>query len=264
MKSQFDTIRTFLRKIRIMTNFSKRGETIVLKVAICNEDVQLLCHATEMLGREFSAEQAEIEGFCSSRALLRAVSDRAYAPDVAIISLGLRRAAALPVEVTAIRELNRRAPFCRVFFLAGKITGREMRIQQYFSRKREREQQFSVDLRQALKTRGNCPASACVTAKNGGETFVIALADILCVERYGRKSRIVTGSGEYLANQHPEDLLRGLEREFVRCHQGYWVNLARISSQTNSEFRLDDGSCIPMSRTYRQQARDRFREYIKR
>lgn len=102
-----------------------------------------------------------------------------------------------------------------------------------------------------------------IAARTGGKITAIPLGDVLYVERWGRKSRMVTVNGDYIASQHPEELLSGLEDAVVHCHQGYWVNLARIHSLAKNEFCLDDGSRIPISRTCRSQALTRFLAYIK-
>ena len=85
---------------------------------------------------------------------------------------------------------------------------------------------------------------------------------MLYVERCGSKRHAGTAGGDCLASPRPEALLLDVEDSFVRCHQGYWVNLARIRSQAHNEFSLDDGSCTPISRTYRRQARACFSAYL--
>ena len=45
---------------------------------------------------------------------------------------------------------------------------------------------------------------------------------------------------------------------FVRCHQGYWVNEAGIVGLERDTFLLADGSRIPISRSFRDDARGRF------
>ena len=42
----------------------------MLKIAICDNEPLHLCYAAELVGRELSAQQAEIEGFLSLQALL--------------------------------------------------------------------------------------------------------------------------------------------------------------------------------------------------
>lgn len=237
----------------------------MLKIAICDKEPLHLSYVAELVGRELSAQRAQIEGFLSPQALLRAVSSGTYTPDVAILNGSVGRDAVFSREMHIARCLNRLVPRCRILFLAGYLDGgwevceRERR---YFSLKSQRERQTWDALKQAVRMLENRPRRTSIAAKTGGKTTVIPLEEVLYVERCGRKCRVVTAKGDYLASQHPEELLLGVEDTFVRCHQGYWVNLARIRSQAHNEFFLDDGSCIPISRTYRRQARARFSAYL--
>lgn len=237
----------------------------MLKVAICDNEPLHLCYAAELVGRELSSQQAQIEGFLSPQALLRAVSSGTYMPDVAILNCSVGRDAVFSRGMYIARRLNQLVPRCRILFLAGYLEGdweaRE-RERLYLLSKKQREQQTRDALQQAARMLENRPRRTSIAAKTGGKTTVIPLGDVLYVERCGRKCRVVTAGGDCIASQRPEDLLLEVEDAFVRCHQGYWVNLARIRSQAHNEFFLDDGSCIPISRTYRRQARARFSAYL--
>ena len=239
----------------------------MLKIAICDKEPLHLCYAAELVGRELSAQRAQIEGFLSPQALLRAVSAGTYTPDIAILNGSVGRDAVFSREMHIAHCLNQLVPRCRILFLAGYLDGswevceRERR---YFLSKKQRDGQARDALKQAVRMLENRPRRTSIAAKTGGKTTVIPLGEVLYVERCGRKCRVVTAKGDYLASQHPEELLLGVEDTFVRCHQGYWVNLARISAQSNNEFHLDNGSSIPMSRTYRRQARARFFAYLKK
>ena len=249
-----------------MRRLPGEGGLIMLKIAICDKEPLRLCYAAELVGRELSAQRAQIEGYLSLQALLWAVSSGIYTPDVAIFNCGAGRDAAFSKGMHAIQKLNRLAPRCRILFLANyhgddwEVCERERR---YLLAKKQRERQTRDTLKQAVRMLETRPRRTSLAAKTGGKTTVIPLEDVLYVERCGRKCRVVTAKGDYIASQRPEELLLGVEDAFVRCHQGYWVNLARISAQWKNEFYLDNGSSIPMSRTYRRQARARFFAYLK-
>ena len=237
----------------------------MLKIAICDKEPLRLCYAAELVGRELSAQRAEIEGFLSPQALLRAVSSGTYTPDLAILNCSVGREALFFKGMRAIQKLNQLVPRCRILFLAGypgDDCGFRERERQYLLSRKQQERQLRDALKQTVGLLENRPRRTSITAKAGGKTTVIPLGDVLYVERCGRKCRVVTAVGDCIASQRPEELLLDVEDAFVRCHQGYWVSLARIRSQAHNEFFLDDGSCIPISRTYRRQARARFSAYL--
>ena len=57
--------------------------------------------------------------------------------------------------------------------------------------------------------------------------------------------------------ESPETLISG-SGHFVRCHQSYWVNLKHVQAIGSNHFTMDSGSGIPISRTYLQEAKQRF------
>ena len=95
--------------------------------------------------------------------------------------------------------------------------------------------------------------------KSRSETLRIPLGEILYLSRVGRKAQIVTRTGVFYSSRRPAELLSGdLAAGFVRCHQGYWVNEAGIVGLERDTFLLEDGSRIPISRSYRDASRGRF------
>ena len=126
----------------------------MLKIAICDNEPLHLCYAAELVGRELSAQQAEIEGFLSLHALLGAVSSGTYTPDLAILNCNVGREALFFKGMRAIQKLNQLVPRCRILFLAGYLDGswevceRERR---YFLSKKERDGQARDTLKQAVR-----------------------------------------------------------------------------------------------------------------
>ncbi len=76
------------------------------------------------------------------------------------------------------------------------------------------------------------------------------------LERVLRRTRVKAAQFEDWVREAPEMLLQGrLQALFVRCHQSYWVNLRHITAMERTVFVLSDGTQIPISRTFRDQAR---------
>ena len=185
----------------------------MLKIAICDNEPLHLCYAAELVGRELSDQQAEIEGFLSLQALLGAVSSRTYTPDLAILNCNVGQEALFFKGMRAIQKLNQLVPRCRILFLAA-YPGRDRvfceRERRYLLSKNQKERQVRDALKQAVRMLENRPHRTSIAAKTGGKTTVIPLGEVLYVERCGRKCRVVTAKGDYLASQHPEELLLGL------------------------------------------------------
>ena len=95
----------------------------MLKIAICDKEPLHLSYAAELVGRELSAQRAQIEGFLSPQALLRAVSAGTYTPDIAILNGSVGRDAVFSREMHIAHCLNQLVPRCRILFLAGYLDG---------------------------------------------------------------------------------------------------------------------------------------------
>ena len=65
--------------------------------------------------------------------------------------------------------------------------------------------------------------------------------------------------GDLETTQSPQALLAGdAAGEFIRCHQSFWVNSRAIAGMEHETFCLSDGTRVPISRSYRKDAREAF------
>ena len=87
--------------------------------------------------------------------------------------------------------------------------------------------------------------------------------EILYLERVLHRTRVKKMTSEDWIRDDPCSLLQGrLAPVFLRCHQSYWVNKFQITTLDKSEFILSDGTHIPISRTYRDRAKEDFFLYL--
>ena len=95
------------------------------------------------------------------------------------------------------------------------------------------------------------------TVRSEGEYFTVNTNDILFFEAQGKRIAIKTRGQEILFYSNFESVLEKLPDWFVRCHKGYIVNTKQIiqTSFTKMTLSLKDQSCIPISRTYRDEIR---------
>ena len=89
----------------------------------------------------------------------------------------------------------------------------------------------------------------------------LPLKDILYLERVTYRTRIKTVDSELFVRAAPGELISELPHgSFIRSHQSFWVNSAKINSLIGKNFLLVDGSAVPISRTYRSSAAREFAE----
>lgn len=77
----------------------------------------------------------------------------------------------------------------------------------------------------------------------------ISFRDILYVESFGKKSKVITNIGEFTANEMISSLQARLPgRKFTRCHRCYIVRNAAIKQIIQNYAVLTNGSRVPISR----------------
>lgn len=90
------------------------------------------------------------------------------------------------------------------------------------------------------------------TVKKKGEYRKIAYKDIFYFEKIGHKIKICTKTGEVFFYQTFKKLMPELDMDFfIRCHQGYIVNISKVKAYRNQKLLLDeDLKEIPVSRSH--------------
>lgn len=111
---------------------------------------------------------------------------------------------------------------------------------------------------------GDRGSGAMLPVKVRGGTELIPVKDVKYVERLSRKTHVVAAGSELWSAHAPAELLSGHEERFIRCHQSIWVNPQWVSAMKSDEFLLKDGASLPISRSYKQSARDAFFASLRR
>ena len=93
---------------------------------------------------------------------------------------------------------------------------------------------------------------------NGGRRRV-ELRDILYAEATSHKSAVCLTEGMFFVNLPFRELIPRLHADsFCRCHNSYMVNLARVRKKTAQGLLMDNGTEIPVSRTYQKELARQF------
>lgn len=93
---------------------------------------------------------------------------------------------------------------------------------------------------------------------NGG-TQRFRTEEIMYIETQGRGCRIVQEQGECVTTMRISEFEAEIsERGFIRCHQGFLVNMRFIRVVRAAEVELMNGICIPVSKHRIQEVRKQF------
>ncbi len=106
----------------------------------------------------------------------------------------------------------------------------------------------------------------CLMVSNREGIHSIPYNEILYLENELRKVHIYkTAKGEGPSFYGKlEDVLQSLDDRFIRCHNSYIVNITKVKSLSNRKFYFDGGRNVPISRTYYNEVRKTFLQYMSR
>lgn len=95
-----------------------------------------------------------------------------------------------------------------------------------------------------------------------GKSIRIQADKIIHIESHNHKIHIFTENESYEVYEKLSDILKRLPKDFVQCHKSFLVNLNWISSIEGKEIIMQSDKHIPISRTYQENIRERFFEFM--
>lgn len=95
-----------------------------------------------------------------------------------------------------------------------------------------------------------------------GEPQEFPLASVLYIEVLGHQSHIHTLRQTVVVRKSLDDLERAVDSpDFFRCHRSFLVNLNFVQDITGSDFRLSDGTLVPISSGNLSKIRNLFSDW---
>lgn len=205
-----------------------------------------------------------------NQAVIRVVSEEhlqaeikadAMRPDILFVSVGLQSKSG----VTLATQLQLLDPMIRVIFLAGKQddvsnifeaepTGLLMKPFQ-----KEKVYRALTKAFQGLEE----DSTEFLQLKNREHLLRVRIQEIRYIESEKRYLKIYKKEADERVRMKLSELEVMLPDYFVRCHQSYLVNLHAIVQVTEHSLIFDDGKTVPISRSRRQQTRERVAEFFK-
>ncbi len=231
------------------------------KIAIC-DDISDHLKTAEKMVKEFmdhAGKKYAVQLFSNAENLLSEIEKDSYQPDIAVLDIEMDG----EDGISLAKKVNTRVPQCRIIFLTSYINYAPDAYEAehiWFVVKKRADDHFRPAMEKAVSSLEKGEAAVpVILVKAGSSSTAVPLKKILFISKVGRKSFIRCTGGEYYDTRRPALLIpEHLRDVFIRCHQGYWVNKNMIRELDRDEFILNDGSCIPISRTFREQARKAF------
>lgn len=122
-------------------------------------------------------------------------------------------------------------------------------------------------LRQALiDVKQLCTARATLLLKENGCEYILSPEDIIYAEADNNTVRFVTESREYKVRMRLTEAMQMLEAAadcFCRIHRCSIVHLGHVTSRSDKEIRMDNGSILPVSRSYAAELSSRLMDFVR-
>ena len=229
----------------------------MLQIAVCDNDLRYLRHTGSIIKKVLSKKSVQIFSFPSAEAMLDSIQQASCSPDIAVLETTIKGISGISLA----EQLNRTIPNCQVIFLtscADHASEVYLTKHVWFILKDKIDTYLTKALERAIANL-TVPESGMVSIRSSGKMILISIQDVIFLEHVGRKTRIVCKDAAYLSSKQPTMI----QQRLTRCHQGYWANLAHVSALDHNEFVMDDGTRIPISRSYRANARSQFFDLIR-
>ena len=227
----------------------------MFSIAVCDDEPLHAAHTRDVILRCGNIDFPLVRLFETADALIEEIGTRNYCPQIAV--LDIRMAGIDGIKLAA--RINEALPHCAVIFLTAFLeyaTDVYNTRHVYFILKGELEQRIEGALKKALE---QMDSEQFILISSSALHKKIPIDDILYMERNLHKTTLQTKSGQELVYTAPADLLKSVpEGTFIRCHQSYWANYRHITAMEKNEFIMTDGAHIPISRTFRDSAKNAF------
>ena len=243
----------------------------MVNIYLCDNDIQWLEKATQMLNKYAVEKRAEIQVKCFSDPQSLFDAD-VTAPDVLFCDIEFERCpsakgdadALKPAGIDAVNEINRIFPNCQVVYVTDTLDY-VLDVYQTDHMWYVLKDQFRdrlpgiVDKYERINRKRK---SDLVIRTADGLTAMIPCRDILYLERRDRKTVIVTYNRRYEVRDRISDILDKLTPgRFVRCHNSFAVNMEKIREIRPRSVLMKNGAEIIISRGYSKSFRDEYHDW---
>ncbi|HKM28479.1 MAG TPA: LytTR family DNA-binding domain-containing protein [Anaerovoracaceae bacterium] len=230
-------------------------------LVICDdEEVAIDAISKEILKLNLSRIES-IVSFANGEELLRAAMNNPRIADIVLLDIKLQSVSGIEIAERLL-EIN---PKTQIIFMSGydEYYQAIYRVEHaYFIHKPVSETMLAKALNASIRRLDKQEKRSFFISNKGGQ-YAIAYSDITYFEKDKRKiiARTVDDQ-QYEYYGKMEETLNRLNGDFFRCHNSFVINLAYIKSMEHGTFVMSDERCIPISRTYIKEAKEKFARYI--
>ena len=233
-----------------------------MKICICDDDLYIHGKIEKLIEKNINAPSSVEVIKASSGEELLILFGTDKKPDIIFLDIEMQGMNGI-MTAEKIREISENTI---LIFVSGysEFVFETFRLDAlHFIRKPISEKEFDEVFARAMLRYNTLNES--VTIRWQGERVSVPIDKIICVEGYNRHIIIHTVKEKYEAVGRLRDIFSNIESHgFVYVHQGYIVNMNYIRRFGTEEIILHGGMIVPVSVRKRQQALQRYDDFIQK
>ena len=230
-----------------------------MNIAICDDEITCINRLVQLLHPYKEKEVLNIDTFLSGEAFLdNSCGIEKY--DIIFLDIEMFDVSGLDVA----EKLRSKGSKAIIIFITSHINyvSDTFRLGAFqFLVKPIDEKTFRYDFERALRTYKSTHSIYKIRWKES--SYVVENGDIYYIEGYNRHLYVYTNDKAYeCVGRLPEEEKKLKAYNFVRCHQGYIVNMSKIIEINKTGVILNNDIIIPIGRRYREGLLESFNLYL--
>jgi len=228
-----------------------------MKIAVCDDENKIVEEITSYIKKDFP--MSEVRAYSNGESFLAASEER---PEVLLLDIDMPGISGMEVAAALTRE--------KVSTLIVFVTAHDELVYDSFKyhpfafvRKKFLEEELKTvlsDCEKQLVSRNKN-----FVFQNASKLVTLSQSDILYFEGQANYLAIHTTSDEYKMRSTMAGVEKELEdSDFLRIHKGFLVNLEHIRVLKTEELELDNGTVLPIGKSYSEAAKKSILKYMRR
>jgi DNA-binding LytR/AlgR family response regulator len=161
--------------------------------------------------------------------------------------------------IEAARQLRKVDSKCEIVFATTSrehgVEGYELHALDYLTKPIS---QRDVDAMMDWFLRKRSEDRSALTVRTSLGEEAVPIRDIRYIESRGHSCDIHLPERTYSVRRSIDELAGALDGVFFRCHKSFLLSFAHVSELEKNLFRMDDGSCVPVSSAYLSECRTAY------
>lgn len=244
---------------------------LCMNILICDDNKDVVVQEEFVIEEALAAikKRANIKTFTSAKACLDEIEENRKVYGILFLDIEMPYISGLELG-KRIKEIN---PMIQIVFVTSferySLSAYEVHPFHYIVKplRVEKVKEIFLSLIQYEKTGTSAANSPKIKVEINRDIISIPTEMIQYIEKEKNICKIITESKEqqaYISLKDLENQIRELNiTELYRCHQSFIVNLKYVQRYEGSEFVLENGSTIPISRGKKSEAKKRFYDMLR-